>query len=125
MRSKPIRIPGMPASPRNSAYIDQPHAASVPMLMSVSMVAAPCLRFAHAARWNGQAPHSTTGVASWSANHCQLSNWSAGIIESSRTGSERTAENTSRRRSARVSSTAGSTASASVVSPSAAGSVAV
>ena len=35
----------------------------MPRLISVSIVAAPCLRFAHAARWNGQAPHSTTGVA--------------------------------------------------------------
>src|SRR6478735_7710119 len=35
----------------------------VPTEMSVSMVAAPWRRFFHAARWNGYAAHSTTGVA--------------------------------------------------------------
>ena len=77
---------GIPASPRNSAYIDHSHAESVPRLISVSIVAVPCLRFAQAARWNGQAPHSTTGVAIWSDSHCQLSNCSAGIIDISSTG---------------------------------------
>ncbi len=52
------------------------------------MVAAPWRRLAQAARWNGQAPHSTTGVASIRASHCQLSNCSAGIIDISRTGSD-------------------------------------
>ena len=47
----------------------------------MSIVAVPCLRFAQAARWNGQAPQSTTGVARLSASHCQLSNCSAGIID--------------------------------------------
>jgi hypothetical protein len=41
MNVKVIVIPGMPASPKNSAYSDQPNAASTPTLMSVSMVAAP------------------------------------------------------------------------------------
>ena len=58
------------------------------MLMSVSIVAVACLRFAQAARWNGQAPQSTTGVASCSDSHCQLSNCSAGIIDIASTGSD-------------------------------------
>ena len=33
------------------------------MEMSVSIVAAPWRRLIHAARWNGHAPHTTTGVA--------------------------------------------------------------
>ena len=37
---------------------DHSQAASVPRLISVSIVAAPWRRFAHAARWNGQPPHS-------------------------------------------------------------------
>ena len=36
---------------------------ATPREMSVSIVAAPWRRFAQAARWNGQAPHRTTGVA--------------------------------------------------------------
>ena len=83
-------MPGMPASPRNSAYSDHSQAASVPSEISVSIVAVPWRRFAQAARWNGQPPQTTTGVASWSASHCQLSNCSAGIIESSSTGSAST-----------------------------------
>ena len=47
----------------------------------MSIVAAPCLRFAHAARWNGHAPHRITGVASCRLSHCQLSNCSGRIIE--------------------------------------------
>jgi hypothetical protein len=72
--------------------------------MSVSMVAVACLAFAHAARWKGHAPHTTTGVASWSASHCQLSNWSAGIIDSASTGMVSAAEIASRRRRGAVSS---------------------
>ncbi len=53
----------------------------------VSIVVAPCRRFVQAARWNGQAPHTTTGAASVSAAHCQLVNCQAGTIESSTTGS--------------------------------------
>ncbi len=63
------------------------------------MVAAPWRRLAHAARWNGRPPHSTTGAARASAGHSQPSNRSAGTIDIRRTGSERTAETTSRRRS--------------------------
>ncbi len=64
------------------------------------MVAAPWRRPAHAARWNGHPPHSTTGPASASAGHSQPPNCSAGTIDISRTGSERAAETTRRRVSA-------------------------
>ena len=64
-------IPGMPAPPNSNAYSDQANAAMVPIEMSVSIVAAPCRRFAHAARWNGHAPHTTTGAARVSEIHCQ------------------------------------------------------
>ena len=61
----------MPAPPRNSAYSDHPNAADTPTLIRVSMVAAPWRRLAQAARWNGHAPHTTTGAASVSDSHCQ------------------------------------------------------
>ena len=64
-------MPGTPAVPRNRAYSDQRNAAEVPIEMSVSMVAAPCLRFVHAALWNGHAAHTITGAASASDAHCQ------------------------------------------------------
>ena len=79
-------MPGMPAVPKNSAYSDQPNAASVPTETSVSMVAAPCRRFVQAARWNGQAPQMTTGAASVSESHCQYSNCRAGTIAIAMTG---------------------------------------
>ena len=86
-----MRMSFMPASPRNSAYSDHSQAASVPTEISVSIVAAPCLRFAHAALWNGHAAHSTTGVTRFSDSHCQLSNCSAGIIASSSAGTDSSA----------------------------------
>ncbi|KMO67169.1 hypothetical protein MCHLDSM_06418 [Mycolicibacterium chlorophenolicum] len=43
----------------------------MPTEISVSIVAAPCLRFVHAAAWNGNAPQTTTGAASVSDSHCQ------------------------------------------------------
>ncbi|SFB05798.1 hypothetical protein SAMN05216266_10499 [Amycolatopsis marina] len=64
-------IPGTPALPNSSAYSDQRNAAVVPIDTSVSMVAAPCRRFASAALWNGHAPHTSTGAASVSEIHCQ------------------------------------------------------
>ena len=48
-------IPGVPAVPKNSAHRDHRNAAIVPTEIRVSMVAAPCLAFVQAARWNGQA----------------------------------------------------------------------
>jgi hypothetical protein len=112
-------MPVTPASPKNSATSDQAHAANVPTLMSVSIVAVACLRFCQAALWNGHPAHSTTGVASCSASHCQLSNCSAGTIDSRRTGSDSIALRTSRLRSAVVWSR-----SAGASSPSAAGTTA-
>ncbi len=35
------------------------------------MVVAPWRRLVHAARWNGHAPHTTTGAARVSESHCQ------------------------------------------------------
>ena len=64
-------MPGMPASPKNSAQIDQPKAARVPSEISVSMVAAPWRRLTAAARWKGQPPQTTTGAASVNDSHCQ------------------------------------------------------
>ncbi len=103
---------GSPASRKKSATIDQPHAASVPSEIRVSIVAVACLRFSQAALWNGQAPQSTTGVASWSESHCQLSNCSGSIIASSSTGSESSAETIRRRRSGAVGSSSTSSGSA-------------
>ena len=56
------------------------------MLMSVSMVVAPWRRLVHVARWNGHAPHTTTGEARAKASHCHSSNCSAGTIDSAITG---------------------------------------
>ena len=99
-----MRMSFMPASPRNSAYSDHSHAASVPTEISVSIVAAPCLRLAHAALWNGHAAHSTTGVTRFSDSHWKLSNCSAGIIASSSAGIESSAARIRRWRSGAVSS---------------------
>ena len=60
------------------------------------MVAAPWRRFVHAARWNGQAPQTTTGEASVNASHCQLVNCSIGTIDSATTGSVNAAAISSR-----------------------------
>ena len=49
-RLKLIRMPGIPASPTNSAHNDHRYAAETPTEMRVSMVAAPWRAFAHAAR---------------------------------------------------------------------------
>ena len=82
-RSKAIRMSFMPASPRNSAYSDHSHAAErADADISVSIVAAPCLRFAHAARV--ERPRRPQRRPAWRAcsdSHCQLSNCSAGIID--------------------------------------------
>ena len=44
------------------------------------MVAAPWRRLSQVARWNGHAPHVTTGAASTSESHCQLRNCRAGTM---------------------------------------------
>ena len=83
----------------------------MPSEISVSIVAAPCLRLSQAARWNGQPPQTTTGEASARDSHCQLSNCSGGTIASRSTGSESAALITSRRRNARASSSSAAGAS--------------
>src|ERR687894_2702658 len=83
-------IPGAPAVPNSRAYSDQANAASTPIESSVSIVAAPWRRLAHAARWNGQAPHTITGPASARGTHCQEVNCSAGTIAIAITGTEST-----------------------------------
>ncbi len=89
-------MPGAPAVPKNNAYSDHSSAAIVPIEISVSMVAAPCRRFVHAALWNGHAAHTMTGPARASESHCQEVNCSAGIIAIAMTGTVRMIEATSR-----------------------------
>ena len=72
--------------PKTSTAADQPNAASVPIEISVSIVAARCRAFSAAARWNGQPAQSTTGAARASATHSQPSNISSGTIETSASG---------------------------------------
>ena len=55
------------------------------------MVAAPWRRLIAAARWNGHAPHTTTGAASVSDSHCQYVNCSAGTMASTIVGIARAA----------------------------------
>ena len=117
--SNGIVIPGMPASRKKRATSDQPRAASVPSEISVSIVAAPWRRFCQAALWKGQPPQSTTGVASCSASHCQFSNCSGSIIESSRTGSESAAAKIRRRRRSAVGSAASGSSASSASAPGA------
>jgi len=103
-RENDIRIPVMPASPTNRAHKDQSHAAPTPTEMRVSIVAAPCRRLVQAARWNGNAPQTTTGDARVRESHCQLSNCHAGTIDSSSTGRLNPAVTASLRRRADASS---------------------
>ncbi|SIH92822.1 Uncharacterised protein [Mycobacteroides abscessus subsp. abscessus] len=81
--------------------------------MSVSIVAAPCLRFVHAALWNGQAPQMITGAARASEAHCQYVNCSAGIIAIAITGTVSTIAPISRCRSEVSSLSSSSPASVS------------
>jgi len=76
----------------------------VPIEISVSIVALPCLKFAHAARWNSHAPQTTTGAASANDSHCQFVNCSAGTIAMAITGTVSTAEISSRCRSDAIGS---------------------
>ena len=88
------------------ALNEKSKAANVPTEMSVSIVVAPCRRLTHAARWNGQAPQTTTGAARTSESHCQNVNCSAGTIAMATTGTVRAVEMRSRSRRARVGSAA-------------------
>ena len=78
------------------------------------MVAAPWRRLVHAARWNGNAPQTTTGADRVSESHCQWSNCSAGTMASTTTGTVSSADTTSRWRS---ETSSGSSCSASSPSP--------
>ena len=69
--------------PASRTTADHVQAESVPSEISVSIVAARWRRLSAAARWNGQPPQNTTGVASASASHSQPRNWSGGAIASS------------------------------------------
>ena len=104
--SKPIDSAVSPAPRKSRAATDHPHAASVPIEMRVSIVAARCRRLVQAFRWNGQPPQSTTGVASARLTHCHPSNCRAGTMASMSTGSERAAETNRRWRSCSCGSTA-------------------
>ena len=70
------------SSTTTSATTDQPQAASVPIEISVSIVAAPWRAFSSAARWKPKPAQKTTGVARASASHSQPANWSGGTIAS-------------------------------------------
>ena len=76
------------------------------------MVVAPCRRLVSVARWKGQAPHVTTGVARVSDSHCQPSTCSAGTIASRTTGTVSSALTTTRCRSSRISAVSASSPSA-------------
>ena len=97
-------MPGMPASPKKSAYTLQRKAAVTPTEMRVSMLAMKRRALCSATRWNGHAPQTATGDARASTSHCQFVNCSAGIIDSTSTGTVSTVEMRSRCRSAPSSS---------------------
>ena len=71
------------------------------------MVAARWRALVQAARWNGNAPQTTTGEARVSASHCQFLNCSAGIIDIATTGRVRIAQISSRLRSESASPASG------------------
>jgi hypothetical protein len=91
-----------PSSTAARATSDQPQAASVPIEMSVSIVAVPCRAFTGAARWKRRPETKTTGVARASATHSQPPNCSGGIIAIAVSGPVRTAARRSARRSERA-----------------------
>ncbi len=95
--------------PATSAYADHRYAAATPRLTRVSMVAVPCRAFAAAARWNGQAPQTATGVASAKASHCQCGKCSAGTMDSASTGTASAALTSNRPRGPAATSPALST----------------
>lgn len=94
-----MRIPRAPAPPNSRAYSDQRVAAMTPRETRVSIVEEPWRAALNAAAWKGQAAQVTTGRASAATTHCQPVNCSGGIMDSSATGSVRTAATISRRRS--------------------------
>ncbi len=83
----------------------------------MSIVAAPWRRLVHAARWNGRAPQTTTGAARVSDTHCQASNWAAGTIASTTTGTVSTVDTSRRFRRAATSGSAAASGPSSVPGP--------
>jgi len=112
VKANDIRIPVMPAPPNSSAYTDQPNDAATPTLTRVSIVAAPWPSPYHAARCNGQAPHTATGAASARLAHCQPVNCADGTMASTMTAAASGTQTASRRASARLSGSAGGLPSA-------------
>lgn len=98
---KGIRIPGVPAPPRNRAYADQQKEAATPRDTRVSIVAAACRSPRTARTWNGHELQTTTGAASTKHSHCQLRNCRTGAIDRTRTGTDNRAVTSSRCRSSR------------------------
>ena len=88
--------------PATSATSDHPYAARTPIDTSVSIVEAPCRAVTAAARWNGQAHHSATGVARTSWSHRPAVQCSRPIAMTT-SGTVRTAATSSRGRSPRSS----------------------
>ena len=103
-----IVMPRSPAGVASRAYRLQPYAAVTPTDTSVSMLASAWRRFFHAVTWKGHADHAATGVANTRANHCQPRNCSAGIIDSSSTGTPRSTATVRRRRRSAMRASAGS-----------------
>jgi hypothetical protein len=122
--SKGWVIPGIPASPKNSAQTDQPSAARVPMEMRVSMVAMPCRAALAAPRWNCQPPQMTAGAPRVRESHCQFSNCQAGTIAMATTGTASAMVTSSRCRNA-ASAGSGSASASSATGSGGAGSAAV
>lgn len=69
--TKPWRLPGRRAVPRNGAYSDHTNADRVPTETTVSMVAEPCRRFIHAAARKARPAQMTTDAAKAGDAHCQ------------------------------------------------------
>ncbi|MDF2492739.1 MAG: hypothetical protein K0Q58_1317 [Microbacterium sp.] len=81
--------PIAPAEPKNRAQRLRPKAAPVPRVIRVSIVSAPCRRFAMVARWNGHPPQRTIGAVRTSDTHCHPGNCHAGIMPIATTGRAR------------------------------------
>ena len=71
VNSKGCVMPGVPAVPKNRAYSDHSERRQGAERDERVHRAAPWRRLVHAARWNGQAAHTTTGAARVSDTHCQ------------------------------------------------------
>ena len=83
--------------------VDQSSAASVPIEISVSIVAAKWRAFSAAARWNGHPAHSTTGADSANASHSQPVTRPGGTTTKTTGAIDSSVATTSRSRSIRAS----------------------